>query len=464
MESKICNFSASTKPSRLGKRIYGDVIQRQDECRKLAQVLVLIGAVWICFVCGCRQRAPQPDDGRQPGRISGASMAPNFLGEHYEATCADCQFPFSIDVHQLPLKGEMVCPNCGFDQSPIPSEAFAGQPVLIDSDAYTTSRPSRFDVVAFRQGSGASNDTKIKRVIGLPGETVEIRSGELWVNGKLIRKDLDLQQKMAILVHDQNYLPSSDVRRRWHTSNRLNGSLVPIRKNNLEISDSGVHKFQYRHQRSYYAVSHPSPNAVIEDYYSYNQTLSRNLQAVTDLAIGFDIQLNSAKRLSVTIGSTYSGNRRSDVQVRLNFSDSRVDCLREGRVIGREKLKIENDKNHQLYFSNIDRQILLSIGTQVFQFPSTQPSEPNSDTPTVKENHIELEGTGKSMVISNVRLFRDIYYFNRQYDGRTWSATCGEDEYLVIGDNIPVSKDSRDWEKPTISLNQILGRVLPISK
>ncbi len=48
--------------------------------------------------------------------------------------------------------------------------------------AYLFSQPERFDIVIFRYPVDESQNF-IKRVIGLPGETVEIRAGEIYIDG-----------------------------------------------------------------------------------------------------------------------------------------------------------------------------------------------------------------------------------------------------------------------------------------
>lgn len=48
--------------------------------------------------------------------------------------------------------------------------------------AYTFSDPERFDVIVFKYPDDESV-LYIKRLIGLPGETVEIKDGEVYING-----------------------------------------------------------------------------------------------------------------------------------------------------------------------------------------------------------------------------------------------------------------------------------------
>ena len=56
--------------------------------------------------------------------------------------------------------------------------------VLINKLAYELDEPERGDIVLFRSPEGGE-DPLIKRVVGLPGDTIEIRRDRLLVNGEL---------------------------------------------------------------------------------------------------------------------------------------------------------------------------------------------------------------------------------------------------------------------------------------
>ncbi|MBE2234506.1 MAG: signal peptidase I [Anaerolinea sp.] len=60
-----------------------------------------------------------------------------------------------------------------------------GQFLLINKLAYRLGDPARGDVIVFRYPLDPSRDF-IKRVIGLPGETVEIRNGQVLINNQPI--------------------------------------------------------------------------------------------------------------------------------------------------------------------------------------------------------------------------------------------------------------------------------------
>lgn len=57
-----------------------------------------------------------------------------------------------------------------------------GEYVLVNRLAYKLHPPQRGDVIVFRLSEGM----RIKRIIGLPGETVEIRQGQVFINDQLL--------------------------------------------------------------------------------------------------------------------------------------------------------------------------------------------------------------------------------------------------------------------------------------
>lgn len=56
--------------------------------------------------------------------------------------------------------------------------------VLLDKLCYTFSEPERFDVICFTVTKEDGASTYVKRIIGLPGETVQIKDGLVWINGE----------------------------------------------------------------------------------------------------------------------------------------------------------------------------------------------------------------------------------------------------------------------------------------
>ena len=145
-----------------------------------------------------------------PYRVSGGSMAETLLGVHRKVTCADCGFGFSCDADVL----------SGCPAGRVPQLRLRGQrPGIVARRGRRTraDRPRRF--LFRRHGDGRSSafrqpqqagEIVVKRVVGLPGESIEIRGGDVYVDGQIQRKNLAEQRALAVLVHDANFPPQRE--------------------------------------------------------------------------------------------------------------------------------------------------------------------------------------------------------------------------------------------------------------
>ncbi|MDE6907554.1 MAG: signal peptidase I [Lachnospiraceae bacterium] len=65
---------------------------------------------------------------------------------------------------------------------------FDGDNLIVDKISYHFTDPKRFDIIVFPYHY--KEDTYyIKRIIGLPGETVQIRDGEIYIDGAILEED-----------------------------------------------------------------------------------------------------------------------------------------------------------------------------------------------------------------------------------------------------------------------------------
>ncbi len=167
--------------------------------------------------------------------ISTGSMAPSLLGYHRQVVCPDCGYHFargarypddvnwSSEAMAQDLAGEMttltttICPNCltSIDASTYPVNE--GDQLMVHKHAYEWRDPYRWEVVVFRN-PGDATQPYVKRVAGLPGEVVEIRAGDIYADGQLQRKPIDVQRSIRILVDDHDHQPDLDdpnVEPRW---------------------------------------------------------------------------------------------------------------------------------------------------------------------------------------------------------------------------------------------------------
>ncbi|MDD6578000.1 signal peptidase I [Lachnospiraceae bacterium YH-ros2228] len=66
----------------------------------------------------------------------------------------------------------------------------SGDSVLVDRIRYKISGPHRGDIVAFLPNGDREAEISIKRVIGLPGEKIQIKNGALYINNKVYNSDI----------------------------------------------------------------------------------------------------------------------------------------------------------------------------------------------------------------------------------------------------------------------------------
>lgn len=79
-----------------------------------------------------------------------------------------------------------------------------GEKVLISKAAYVFSKPKRYDVIVFKQGGNEHAYYNIKRVIGLPGETVQIIDGNVYINGVILEEPMVVDQmQISGLAEDE---------------------------------------------------------------------------------------------------------------------------------------------------------------------------------------------------------------------------------------------------------------------
>ena len=66
-----------------------------------------------------------------------------------------------------------------------------GDTVLLNELSYKLKDPARGDVISFRPNGSDSTHSYIKRIIGLPGETIQIKNGMIYINDELYLEKAD---------------------------------------------------------------------------------------------------------------------------------------------------------------------------------------------------------------------------------------------------------------------------------
>jgi hypothetical protein len=65
------------------------------------------------------------------------------------------------------------------------------------------------------------------------------------------------------------------------------------------------------------------------------------------------------------------------------------------------------------------------------------------------------------MQVQQLRVWRDIYYLDDRGLAGRWERDqpLADDELAVLGDNQPVSIDSRHWDRPGVARSSLIGLV-----
>jgi type IV secretory pathway protease TraF len=410
-------------------------------------------------------------------------MAPTLLGAHAELTCRRCGYRFVYGLDDG-AAGRVLCPNCGNVQiEDTDPPALDGDRVLVDRSAFRCRSPHRWEPVAFRSPSKAS-DVVVKRVVGLPGEAIEIRDGDIYADGRIQRKSLAEQRAMAILVHDSaSEDRSHGALKRWRPEYEAQGSTWKNKDGrfvwtNPHISDGGLdvdwlgyHPIQLKPGSSTEMVE-----AQVSDICGYNQTQSRlELNPVRDLA--FSCRLRAEKCRLILVEAYDSGVTfwlRFDItyrQVQLYRDDWRLlvvaPCEFRGVADGA-----------RLYVSLIDQQVCAAWNDEVLinypyerselkhlaQVAAEQPrfrGPRHAASAALCPFHIS-SSWGEMLEVWDLRLERDIYYTPpppAPWGMGETKARLGPGEYFVLGDNSPQSRDSR-WHDfgPGIPEHLLIGK------
>ncbi len=75
------------------------------------------------------------------------------------------------------------------DGTSMENSLYDGEQVLLEKVSRYFDGPERFDVVVFTKNHGTYTKTYIKRIIGLPGETVQIIENCIYINGEVLEEE-----------------------------------------------------------------------------------------------------------------------------------------------------------------------------------------------------------------------------------------------------------------------------------
>lgn len=398
-----------------------------------------------------------------PQPIVGGSMAPALLGPHHRVVCKECGFEF-VCGSELPA-GDMRawCPNCGCADNELANRPeLPGERVLIHRTAFSARRPRRGEVVAFRSPRSEA-EVAIKRVLALPGETVEIIDGDVYVDGQIVRKTLAQQRAVAQLVHDAHFRPKpgGKLPARWEPGGMWGADGGRFAHPATSPADQ-IDWLTYCHWQRAPGDGHQVREGPVTDLCAYNQTRPRrreDVHPVADLMLVF--------RLVETFGSGLMVVKATDGQeqfeLRLDAAEQRYEIFHNSQPVpGTRRRLARSLDNLEVVVSLFDQQFLLALGgrTEVV-WPYVRSDGP----PPAVARPLAVGSQGLGIRLDRVRVYRDVYYTvpigleGRPGLGRPYRLDC--DEYFVLGDNSPISQDSRSWAAgPALKESLLVGKPL----
>lgn len=399
------------------------------------------------------------------------SMAPTLLGFHRDLICPNCGIRFALGLDEHGRGGLPACPNCGQDElEQAPSTDGAGDRLLVQKLLYDLRPPRRWEVAVFQNPEDPSQ-AFVKRVVGRPGESVEIRRGDIYINGRVARKDLDEQRATRILVYSNDFLPAdSDRFPRWIT--RKEGgpraesawrAVGPGFVREARSDDNGrTDWLEYRH----WQPDRKSPGPV-RDFIAYNGAETGSENRVDDLILDTLVRVRPGCR-ALRVRLSHGADRFEAVIPVDGGSPPLVlwngQSLRRGLGTGRLASSPDGaPRFHRIEASVVDQQFLVAVDGQLAFEPVTVEEPSAGPVPSVNTVAVGLEGG--SGEVRGLRVFRDVYYTSVLSSSLRRPFAVGEPyrlgpgEYFVLGDNSPISNDSRFWPtSPVVREEMFLGK------
>jgi len=369
-------------------------------------------------------------------RIPTSSMEPTLIGSetHGDRILVS---KFQFDLHP-PKRWDIVVFKIDQRRIDYYRSLYASKPVAAGI--------SRNDNGTIEHSRSAEYVNYVKRLVGVPEDTIQLKNGDVFIDGKICRKPRAVEDVLLVPVTSDEMLKRQKPHRqtfsdRWH---RLDREPINVRDGVITVaaaSPPGECHLRY---------SYPIQDRVETDKKSTRRREGTGgFHVVGDLKLGFRFRhLGGAGYLT---GQLTENGLAYVFYLPLGTGET-AKLLCGGREVARAAEPFEAKGEHRLEFSNIDARAVLRIdGDALISFDNDAPDEALADSVPLAGAQTSAAEFGASrcdVAVRDVRLWRDIFYTSdpRQQNFAVGkSFTLGDDEHFMMGDNSPNSFDSRNW-------------------
>lgn len=428
--------------------------------------------------------------------IPTGSMAPTLMGRHVDVWCDKCKFHYEGSGSAERTRDDQVrgivvansrCPNCGYRKDLETTgffsneRSFSGDRIIVSKFSYQLGDPRRWDVIVFKF-PGEAQQNYIKRLIGLPGETVKLQGGNVYVK-EPGSDDFQIARKpdaklLALLqtVHDADYPAAELVKSGWPKWWRPNGNDDAWTSDEL----GQTHTLSATDTDAYLRFHHVDPSEkdwqdvlegkepamppdwlgrLISDYYAYNSTQTAAIESpenasysdsdaygkywVDDLALECQMELKEATGeilLDLVRGGAHYtcriDARSGEATLAATAADGQAISFEDGQHRAetlRTATSVKGAGSYRLRLSNVDHELRLWVNGWRVSFPqaATYPSEPllypDVGSPDGDRAPAAVGGKGQSLTVRHLRVLRDKYYIACRRTNPDWESI--ESEY-----------------------------------
>ncbi|MHC4660284.1 MAG: signal peptidase I [Planctomycetota bacterium] len=400
----------------------------------------------------------------QAFEIPTGSMAPTLYGDHRPQTCPQCTWKFSLGASRNggpwpSLPDSVICPNCHHKFHPIESGT-TGHKILVNKFIYAFSEPQRWDVIVFKFPEKPWKDY-IKRLVGLPGEELAIRNGDIYANGKILRKSDNIQKNLWFPVFDMHYMPRKPELNPWYGHCNSGWTVKP---DGLEVSTVERTIARFR-KHAFDTAQRGIDDAAARFRTSYNNVAGFQIDGedtpIADAKIGFEIKPSKKGGACEVILREERNDRELEHRFVIRIEGD------GGNATGlyRHDEPLQTDNNIAIPANTVtnvecvhrdDRMQLWINGEKVLEH-DYEDGDSTSSWDELEDVELEFVAENASAAITNVTVFRDIYH-SENYGPET----IPEGHYFALGDNTTNSHDSRKWLRNFLPRENLVGKAFMI--